>query len=273
MATITTRDGAEIYFKDWGVGQPVVFSHGWPLSADAWDNQMIFLASRGFRCIAFDRRGHGRSSQPWHGHDMDSYADDLAELTIALDLGPSVHVGHAIGGGEVARYVGRHGAYRVSKAVLIGAVPPLMVRSEANPDGLPVSEFDKIRADLAADRSHYFKDLATRFYGVNRQGAKIGQGLCDALWMQGMMGGLHAELACIKAFSETDFTDDLLRFDMPTLILHGDDDQIVPVETSARRAAALVPDAQLKVYPGADHGLCSTHQDRVNADLLDFLQA
>jgi non-heme chloroperoxidase len=234
---------------------------------------MCFFAARGYRCISFDRRGHGRSSQHWNGHEIDSYADDLAELTEALGLGPAVHVGHAIGGGEIARYIGRHGAKRVSKAVLIGAVPPVMLKSATNPDGLPASEFDQIRADLLADRSQYFKDLSVRFFSKNRQGSKVSQGLCDALWMQGMMGGLNAELDCVKVFSETDFTEDLIRFNMPTLILHGDDDQIVPVDTSARLLAKLIPNATLKVYSGADHGLCSTRQDQVNADILAFLQA
>ena len=233
---------------------------------------MIFLASRGYRCIAFDRRGHGRSSQVWTGHEMDSYADDLAELTMALDLGPAAHVGHAVGGGEIARYVGRHGAHRVSKAVLIGAVTPLMVESEANPDGLPICAFDTIRNRLITDRAQYFKDMAVSFFGADPPGTPISQGLRDGFWMQAMLGGLNAQWACIEAFSQTDFTEDLLRFDMPTLILHGDDDQIVPIDISARRAAKLVSHVQLKIYPGAGHGLCSTHQDRVNADLLDFLE-
>ncbi len=273
MATITTRDGAEIYFRDWGSGQPVVFSHGWALSADAWDNQMLCLASEGFRCIAFDRRGHGRSSQPWDGNEMDTYADDLAELMMALDLGPAVHVGHCAGGGEVVRYVGRHGTRRISKVVLIGAVPPLMIRTDANPDGLPASAFDEIRSGLIEDRAQFFEDLSARFYGLDRLGARVSSGLRQALWMQGMMGGLKSELDGVRAFSETDFTEDLIRLDRPTLILHGDGDQFVPIDVSARRSAKLVPDAILDVYSGADHGLCATAKDRVNADLLSFLKA
>ena len=273
MATITTRDGAEIYFRDWGSGEPVVFSHGWALSADAWENQMLCLASEGFRCIAFDRRGHGRSSQPWNGNDMDTYADDLAELVTALDLGPAVHVGHCAGGGEVARYVGRHGTRRISKVVLIGAVPPLMIRTDANPDGLPASTFDEMRSGLIEDRAQFFEELSSRFYGLDRLGARVSQGLRHALWMQGMMGGLKSELDGVRAFSETDFTEDLIRLDRPTLILHGDGDQFVPVDVSAKRSAKLVPNAILDVYADADHGLCSTAKDRVNADILRFLQA
>jgi non-heme chloroperoxidase len=272
MPTITTRDGTQIHYKDWGTGRPVVFSHGWPLSADAWEDQMLFLAARAYRCVAHDRRGHGRSSQPWDGNEMDTYADDLAALVEQLDLRDAVHVGHSTGGGEVARYIGRHGTKRVAKAVLIGAVPPLMLKTSANPGGLPMEAFDQIRAGVLADRSQFFKDLTTPFYGANRPGAKVSQGLRDAFWLQGMMAGFKGVFDCIKAFSETDFTEDLKRIDVPTLILHGDDDQIVPIGASAMLSAKLVKGATLKVYPGLPHGLCSTHKDRVNADLLDFLQ-
>ncbi|MGH7462776.1 MAG: alpha/beta fold hydrolase, partial [Longimicrobiales bacterium] len=233
MTTITTTDGTQIYYKDWGTGQPVVFSHGWPLSADAWDDQMVFLAEHGFRCIAHDRRGHGRSSQPWQGNDMDTYADDLATLVAALDLRDAIHVGHSTGGGEVARYIGRHGTQRVAKAVLIGAVPPVMVQTPANPGGLPIDTFDKIRAGVRADRSQFFQDLTAPFYGANRPGATVSQGLRDAFWLQGMQAGFKAVIDCIKAFSETDFTEDLTKIDVPTLIMHGDDDQIVPIGASA----------------------------------------
>ena len=272
MPTITTKDGTQIYYKDWGTGQPVVFSHGWPLSADAWDDQMVFLGSHGYRAIAHDRRGHGRSSQPWGGNDMDTYADDLAALTEALDLKDAVHVGHSAGGGEVARYIGRHGTKRVAKAVLIGAVPPLMLKTVANPGGLPMEAFDKIRAAVLSDRSQFFKDLSEPFYGANRAGAKVSQGLRDSFWLQGMQCGLKAAYDCIKAFSETDFTEDLKKFDVPTLILHGDDDQIVPIGDSALLSSKLVKGATLKIIPGAPHGMCSTLKDRINAELLAFLQ-
>src|SRR5262245_51434565 len=261
-----------IYYKDWGGGRPVVFSHGWPLSADAWEDQMVFLASRGYRCIAHDRRGHGRSSQPWNGNEMDTYADDLAKLVEALDLKGVVHVGHSTGGGEVARYIGRHGTKRVAKAVLIGAVPPLMLKTDANPGGLPIEAFDSIRAGVLADRSQFFKDLTAPFYGANRPGAKVSQGLRDSFWLQGMMAGFKGVIDCIKAFSETDFTEDLKKFDVPTLIMHGDDDQIVPIGASAMLSSKIVKGAALKVYPGFDHGMCSTHKDQINADLLAFLE-
>jgi non-heme chloroperoxidase len=272
MPTITIKDGTQIYFKDWGTGQPVVFSHGWPLSSDAWEDQMMFLAERGYRCIAHDRRGHGRSSQPWEGNEMDTYADDLAALTEALDLRDAIHVGHSTGGGEVARYIGRHGTKRVAKAVLIGGVPPLMLKTAANPGGLPMEAFDGIRAGVRADRSQFFKDLSLPFYGANRPGSKVSQGLRDSFWMQGMQCGLKAAYDCIKAFSETDFTEDLKKIDVPTLVLHGDDDQIVPIADSALLSSKLVSGATLKVIPSAPHGMCSTHKDTINAELLAFLQ-
>ena len=273
MPMITTKDGTQIYYKDWGSGQPVVFSHGWPLSADAWEDQMFFLASRGYRCIAHDRRGHGRSSQPWNGNDMDTYAADLAALVEALDLKNAIHVGHSTGGGEVARYISRHGTRRVAKAVLIGAVPPLMLKTAANPGGLPMEVFDEIRANVLADRSKFFRDLTMPFYGYNRPGAKVSEGVCESFWLQGMMCGFPAAYFCIKAFSETDQTGDLGKIDVPTLIIHGDDDQIVPIGNSALLSAKLVRDATLKVYQGAPHGLCTTHKDQVNADLLAFIKA
>jgi non-heme chloroperoxidase len=273
MSTIAAKDGTQIYYKDWGRGQPVVLSHGWPLSADAWEDQMLFLGARGYRCIAHDRRGHGRSSQPWHGNEMDTYADDLAALVEALDLKSAIHVGHSTGGGEVARYIGRHGTRRVAKAVLIGAVPPIMLKTAANPDGLPMEAFDQIRAGVLADRSQFFKDLSAPFYGANRPGAKVSQGLRDSFWLQGMQAGFNAAFDCIKAFSETDFTEDLAKFDVPTLVLHGDDDQIVPIGASALRSAKMIKRATLKVIPGAPHGLCSTLKDQVNAELVAFFKA
>ncbi len=272
-STITTTDGTQIYYKDWGSGAPVVFSHGWPLSADAWEDQMLFLGAHGYRCIAHDRRGHGRSSQPWNGNEMDTYADDLATLSEKLDLKKVIHVGHSTGGGEVARYIGRHGTKRVSKAVLIGAVPPQMLKTAANPGGLPMEVFDQIRTGVLADRSQFFKDLSIPFYGANRPGAKVSQGLRDSFWLQGMQAGFKGVFDCIKAFPETDFTDDLEQFDVPTLILHGDADQIVPIGASAMLSSKLVKDSTLKIYPGAPHGMCSTLKDQVNTDLLGFLKA
>lgn len=269
---ITTKDGTILYYKDWGSGQPVVFSHGWPLNADAWESQMVFLASNGYRCIAHDRRGHGRSSQPWNGNEMDTYADDLSELIETLDLNGINVIGHSTGGGEVARYIGRHGTKRVAKVVLMGSVTPLMLKTESNPGGLPIEKFDEIRAGVTADRSQFFKDLTTPFYGANRTGAKISHGVRDAFWFQGMQGGLKNELDCIKAFSETDFTGDLKKFDVSTLIIHGDDDQIVPIGASAHASVKLIKNATLKVYPGGPHGLAVTHKDKLNSDLLAFIK-
>lgn len=271
MNTIATPDGTQIYFKDWGEGQPIVFSHGWPLSSDAFEDQMFFLASRGYRCIAHDRRGHGRSSQPWNGNDMDTYADDLAALIKALDLRDVIHVGHSTGGGEVARYIGRHGTERVAKAVLISAVPPLMLKTEGNPVGTPIEAFDQLRSAVQADRSQFWKDLSLPFYGYNRPGATISEGVRESFWLQGMMAGYPASYFCIKAFSETDLTADLARFDVPTLILHGDDDQIVPIAASGMLSSKLIKNAKLQIYKGAPHGMCTTLKDRVNADLLAFL--
>jgi non-heme chloroperoxidase len=272
MSTITTQDGTEIYYKDWGAGQPVVFSHGWPLNADAWENQMVYLAAKGYRCIAHDRRGHGRSSQPYNGNEMDTYAADLSELIETLDLNEVTLIGHSTGGGEVARYIGRYGSKRIAKVVLMGSVSPLMLKTTANPNGLPIETFDAIRTAVAADRSQFFKNLATPFYGANRSGVKISQGIRDAFWLRGMQGGLKNELDCIKAFSETDFTEDLKKFDVPTLIIHGDDDQIVPCGASAYAASKLIKNATLKIYAGAPHGLANTHKDQLNADLLAFLR-
>jgi non-heme chloroperoxidase len=271
--TVVTKDGTQIFYKDWGSGQPVVFSHGWPLSADAWDDQANFVAANGYRAVAHDRRGHGRSSQPWNGNDMDTYADDLAEVIEALDLHDIVLVGHSTGGGEVTRYMGRHGTGRVAKAVLLGAIPPLMLKTEANPEGLPIDAFDEIRAGVAGDRSQFFKDLSAPFFGANRPANRATQGMRDAFWLNGMLCGAKGALDCIKAFSETDFTEDLKKFDVPTLVLHGDDDQIVPIGASAHLSSKLVKGATLKVYPGGPHGLPDTHKEELNADLLAFLKA
>lgn len=272
MNTITTPDGTQIYFKDWGAGRPVVFSHGWPLCSDAWESQMVFLGQHGFRCIAHDRRGHGRSSQPWEGNDMDTYADDLAEVINTLDLEDAILIGHSTGGGEVARYIGRHGTARIAKAVLMGSVTPIMMKTASNTEGVPMEKFDEIRAGVTADRSQFFKDLTTMFYGANRKDSKVSQGTRDAYWFMAMQGGLWNELLCIKAFSETDFNDDLKKFDIPTLIIHGDDDQIVPIATTAMYTANLVKNATLKVYPGGSHGLAVTHKDELNKDLLAFIK-
>jgi non-heme chloroperoxidase len=271
MSSITTKDGTRIYYKDWGTGPVVTFSHGWPLSSDAWDPQMLFLASRGFRCVAHDRRGHGRSSQPSSGNDMNGYADDFAAVMEALDLKNATLVGHSTGGGEVARYIGRYGTKRVAAAALLSAVPPIMVQSASNPEGLPIEVFDKLRSDLAKDPSQFYRDLATPFYGANRSGAKVSQGMLDQFWLWSMQAGLKNAYECIKAFSETDFTEDLKKFDVPTLVLHGEDDQIVPVKDAGKKSAKIVKGAQEIYYPGAPHGLTATHQERVNNDLLAFI--
>jgi non-heme chloroperoxidase len=272
MSTIKMKDGTEIYYKDWGTGQPIVFSHGWPLTADDWDAQMLFFGQQGYRVIAYDRRGHGRSSQTWDGNEMDTYSDDLAALFEKLDLKAAIMVGHSTGGGEVARYLGRHGTGRVAKAVLIGAVPPLMLKTEKNPGGLPISVFDDLRAALAANRAQFYKDTTLPFYGYNRPGAKISEGVREHWWLQGMMGGVKAHYDCIKAFSETDFTEDLKKIDIPVLVMHGDDDQIVPIGAAGLMSAKILKNATLKVYPGFPHGMCTTNADQINADLLAFLK-
>jgi non-heme chloroperoxidase len=272
MPTFKTQDGTEIFYKDWGTGQPIVFSHGWPLTADDWDSQMLYFGQRGYRVIAHDRRGHGRSTQTWEGNDMDTYADDLAQLTAHLDLHDAIHVGHSTGGGEVARYIGRHGSKRVAMAVLISSVPPLMVKTENNPLGAPIAVFDDLRAQYLSNRPQFYKDITLPFYGYNRPGAKISEGIREKWWLQGMMGGMKAGYDCIKAFSETDFTEDLKKIDVPTLVMHGDDDQIVPIAASALQSAKLVKGATLKVYPGFPHGMPTTHADVINADLLAFFQ-
>jgi non-heme chloroperoxidase len=272
MPTITTKDGTQIYYKDWGKGQPIVFSHGWPLTADAWDGQMLFFGQRGYRVIAHDRRGHGHSDQTWDGNEMNTYADDLAALTEKLDLKNAIHVGHSTGGGEVARYIGRHGTKRVGMAVLVSAVPPLMLKTDKNPGGLPISVFDGLRAQVAANRPQFYQDLTLPFFGYNRPGAKISEGIREHFWLQGMLGGMKPHYDCIKAFSETDFTEDLKKFDVPTLILHGDDDQIVPISAAGLMSAKIVKNAKLKVYPGFPHGMPIIHADQINADLLAFLQ-
>ena len=272
MSTITTKDGTQIFYKDWGTGQPIVFSHGWPLSSDDWDGQMLYFLSKGYRVIAHDRRGHGRSTQSWNGNDMDTYADDLAALTEKLDLREAIHVGHSTGGGEVARYIGRHGTKRVAKAVLIGAVPPQMLKTAANPGGLPMEVFDGIRAGVAGNRAEFYRDITMPFYGYNRPGAKISEGIRQHWWTQGMAGSIKAHYDCVKAFSETDFTEDLKKIDVPTLVMHGDDDQIVPIADSALLSIKLLKKGTLKVYPGLPHGMCTTHADVINRDLLAFFR-
>jgi non-heme chloroperoxidase len=273
MPTIATKDGAEIFYKDWGSGQPIVFSHGWPLTADDWDAQMMFFADRGYRVIAHDRRGHGRSTQTWGGHEMDTYADDLLALVQALDLKDAVHVGHSTGGGEVAHFLGRHGTSRAAKAALIGAVPPVMVKKDSNPEGLPIEVFDGFRAAVLADRAQFYIDVPSGpFYGFNRPGAKVSQGIINKWWLQGMMGAVKAHYDCIKAFSETDFTEDLKKIDIPVLVMHGDDDQIVPYKDAALKSIELLPKGTLKIYPGLPHGMCTTHPDIINPDLLAFIK-
>ena len=273
MATITTRDGTQIYYKDWGKGQPIVFSHGWPLSADDWDGQMLYFGQQGYRVIAHDRRGHGRSSQTWDGNEMDTYADDLAQLFEALDIKNAIMVGHSTGGGEVAHYLGRHGSARVAKAVLISAVPPLMLKTEKNPAGAPISVFDGLRAALAANRAQFYKDITLPFYGYNRPGAKVSEGIREHWWLQGMLGGVKAHYDCIKAFSETDFTEDLKKINIPVLVMHGDDDQIVPIGAAGLLSAKILKNATLKVYPGFPHGMPATNADQINADLLSFFKS
>jgi non-heme chloroperoxidase len=273
MGTITTKDGTKIFYKDWGTGQPILFSHGWPLSADAWDGQMLFFGQQGYRVVAHDRRSHGRSDQTWDGNHMDQYADDLAELIETLDLRDIVMIGHSTGGGEVAHYIGRHGSARVAKVVLVGAVPPLMLKTEINPEGTPMEVFDGIRQNTAGDRSQFFKDLTIPFYGFNRDGVKVNDGLRESFWLQGMMGGIKGEYDCVREFSEVDYTEDLKKIDKPTLIIHGDDDQIVPIKASAEKAAKIVEGAQLKVYPGGSHGLAQIEADKFNADVLAFIKA
>jgi non-heme chloroperoxidase len=272
MATITVKDGTQIYYKDWGAGQPIVFSHGWPLSADDWDTQMLYFGQHGYRVIAHDRRGHGRSSQTWDGNEMDTYSDDLAALFEALDIKNVIMVGHSTGGGEVARYLGRHGTKRVAKAVLMSAVPPLMLKTEKNPGGLPITVFDSIRAGVASNRPQFYKDITLPFYGHNRPGAKISEGIREHWWLQGMLGGIKAHYDCIKAFSETDFTEDLKKIDIPVLVMHGDDDQIVPIGAAGLMSAKILKKATLKVYPGFPHGMATTNPDQINADLLTFFK-
>ena len=272
MPTISTKDGTQIYYKDWGKGQPIVFSHGWPLDADAWDGQMLFFGQQGYRVIAHDRRGHGRSDQTWDGNEMNTYADDLAALTEKLDLKDAIHVGHSTGGGEVARYIGRHGTKRVAMAALVSAVPPLMLKTDKNPGGLSLSAFDELRAAVEANRPQFYKELTLPFFGYNRPGAKVSEGIRDHFWLQGMLGGMKPHYDCIKAFSEADFTEDLKKFDVPTLILHGDDDQIVPIAAAGLMSSKIVKNAQLKVYPGFPHGMPITHADQINADLLSFIK-
>ena len=273
MTSITTKDGAKLFYKDWGKGQPIVFSHGWPLSSDAWDNQMLFFGQHGYRVVAHDRRSHGRSDQTWDGNNMDQYADDLAELIAKLDLRNMIMIGHSTGGGEVAHYIGRHGTSRVAKVVLVGAVPPLMLKTPANPEGTPLEVFDGIRKGTGGDRSQFFKDLTMPFYGFNRDGAKVNEGLRNAFWLQGMQGGVKGQYDCIHEFSEIDYTGDLKKIDKPTLIIHGSDDQIVPIKASADKTAKIVKGAQLKVFPGAPHGLAQTESDKFNAEVLTFIKA